>query len=70
MVIAAVLKISMQVHSSLYFSISFTMVRTVLEMAYEEGLTEPESMRSSDIILNFYKVCKVLRIKEIIFICT
>ena len=32
-------------------------------------LTEPESMRSSDIVLNFYRVCKVLRIKEIIFLC-
>lgn len=43
-VIAAVLKISVLAHSSLYFSISFTIVRTLLEMDYEEGLTELESM--------------------------
>ena len=32
-------------------------------------LTEPENMRSRDIVLNFYRVCKVLRIKEITFLC-
>lgn len=46
-VIATVLKISVLAHSLLYFSISFTTVKTMLEMDYEEGFTEPESIRKN-----------------------
>ena len=66
-VIATDVKISMLAHPSLYFSISFTTVRTMLEMDYEERFIEPENEKQ---VLNFYKMCKVLRIKGIISICT